>query len=434
MLRSKRWWAVCMLFMLCPLFSGGIQAQVEFASDEENKGPDFHFDLIGTALNAGSPMSRLNIYLEVVYDDLQFVKMADDFEASYEVTVTIYDNDGEQVDGKIWKESVNAASFDATNKRTRYSQSHRTFDLDPGKYKVAVSVQDVETRNATERTRSVELANYSASTLSMSDIIFLSEIDFDSTGVRSIRPQVSGPSKGIVDSTLAYFEVYQSDSSAAAVTEYEIFGVSSKKRLKRSFAYQVAGWRNPVYFSLHADSLAHDTYKLKITTSIKDKKVTEEKDFYVRWSALPSSAADLNTAIDQARYVANKEEWKRLNKAKGDARMEEFKAFWNRHDPTPGTEANESMDAHYARVEFANRNFTVMHRPGWRTDMGIIYIILGPPDDIERNAYPRYSKPYEVWNYYRYSRQFLFLDMTGFGDYRLDTPMSIYEFQRLLTN
>ena len=147
---------------------------------------------------------------------------------------------------------------------------------------------------------------------------------------------------------------------------------------------------------------------------------------------MPTNARDLDAAIEQVRYVATREEWKRLKKAKGEDRIKEFKLFWKRHDPTPGTEANEAMEAHYSRVAYANQNFSVMQREGWRTDMGMVFIILGAPDDIERNAYPRYSKPYQIWRYYRYNRELLFYDQTGFGDYRLYTPFSIYEFQRYL--
>ncbi len=434
MARSKYGQMTRTALVLAWLWAGGSGAQIANMSQQDEKGPDFHFDIMGTALEPLSTTSRLNIYLEIVHDDLQFIKSGNRFEAGYEVTVVIYDHDNEQVDGTIWKESVQADNYDATNTRHQFHQSHRSFELDPGKYKLIISVMDLETRQSTERKKNFTLSDYAASSLGMSDIVFISQIEVDSNRVHSIRPQVSDAQKGVVDSSMVYFEVYQTDSSTTARTEYELFAVNAKKQIRRSFSHELSGWRNPVYFVLRADSLAHDLYRLKITTRIGEQKVAKEKEFYVRWSALPSTAADLHTAIEQLRYIASKDEWKLLKKAKGDAQLAEFKSFWNRHDPTPGTEANELRDAYYTRIEFANNTFSQMQRPGWRTDMGIVYIILGQPDDIERNAYPRYSKPYEIWSYYRYSRQFLFYDVTGFGDYRLETPMSIYEFQRLLTN
>lgn len=434
MLSDKHGRMGSMLWLLVCIWASMGMAQMEFAEQEEQQGPDFHMDLVSTALEPRSTASRLNLYLEIVNDDLQFVKTGQEFLASFETTVIIYDKDDEQVEGTIWKEKIDAANYDATNKRNYYHMTNRSFLLDPGKYKLTVIVQDLESKKSSEQKREFEVPAYAETPLSMSDLILISEIEFDTNNVRSIRPQVSDARKGIVDSTLVYFELYQLDSTAAAKTDYELYAVNAKKKIKRSFSYPVSGWRNPVFFSLHADSLPHDLYRLKITTTVNGRKVEKEKAFYIRWSALPTTASDLNSAIEQARYIATKDEWKLLKKAKGEARLPAFLSFWRRHDPTPGTEANESMDAYYSRVEYANRYFSVMQRQGWQTDMGIIYIILGPPDDVERNSYPRYSKPYEIWSYYRYSREFLFFDFTGFGDYRLETPMSIYEFQRLLTN
>jgi hypothetical protein len=79
------------------------------------------------------------------------------------------------------------------------------------------------------------------------------------------------------------------------------------------------------------------------------------------------------------------------------------------------------MEEYYRRVAFANRSFTTF-RDGWKTDRGMVYIILGPPDEIERRPFNRGNKPYVVWSYYRYNREFVFLDDTGYGEYRLLSP------------
>jgi hypothetical protein len=55
--------------------------------------------------------------------------------------------------------------------------------------------------------------------------------------------------------------------------------------------------------------------------------------------------------------------------------------------------------------------------------MGMVYVIFGEPSNIERHPYDMDQKPYEIWDYYDINRQFVFLDNTGFGDYRLITPI-----------
>jgi GWxTD domain-containing protein len=54
--------------------------------------------------------------------------------------------------------------------------------------------------------------------------------------------------------------------------------------------------------------------------------------------------------------------------------------------------ARQVIKNYYSRVEDANRLFTT-YKEGWKTDKGMIYIILGPPDKVQR------SKDKEVWSY-----------------------------------
>lgn len=54
--------------------------------------------------------------------------------------------------------------------------------------------------------------------------------------------------------------------------------------------------------------------------------------------------------------------------------------------------AQQSIRSFYGRVEEANQLFT-SYKEGWKTDKGMIYIILGPPDKVQR------SKDREVWTY-----------------------------------
>ena len=82
-----------------------------------------------------------------------------------------------------------------------------------------------------------------------------------------------------------------------------------------------------------------------------------------------------------------------------DLRTSFIEAFWKRRDPNPATLENEFKDEHYRRLEYAN---TVLGRetarPGFRTDRGRYYVILGEPREIER--YDRDElQPIELWSY-----------------------------------
>jgi GWxTD domain-containing protein len=105
--------------------------------------------------------------------------------------------------------------------------------------------------------------------------------------------------------------------------------------------------------------------------------------------------------------------------------------FWLRRDPTPNTETNEFKDEHYRRVAYANQHFASA-RPGWQTDRGYIFIVYGPPDEIESHpvAHPVHSSgpapnfASQLWRYRHIdgageNATMTFIDRTGSGDWRI---------------
>jgi GWxTD domain-containing protein len=74
--------------------------------------------------------------------------------------------------------------------------------------------------------------------------------------------------------------------------------------------------------------------------------------------------------------------------------------FWERRNPVPGSAVNDFKEEHYRRIGYANTRFSSPRLDGWKTDRGRIYIIYGPPDEIESHPSPaNAAAPYEQWKY-----------------------------------
>jgi GWxTD domain-containing protein len=72
-----------------------------------------------------------------------------------------------------------------------------------------------------------------------------------------------------------------------------------------------------------------------------------------------------------------------------------IEAFWQRRDPTPDTEENEYKEEHYRRIAYSNEHFAA-GIPGWKTDRGRMYIMYGPPDEIDSHpSGGTYERPVE---------------------------------------
>ncbi len=96
------------------------------------------------------------------------------------------------------------------------------------------------------------------------------------------------------------------------------------------------------------------------------------------------------------RWIITPEEMSAFKQLSNDEERDQFiEQFWLRRDPTPDTPENEYKEEHYRRIAYANEHFPA-GKPGWMTDRGRIYIVYGPPDEIE--AHPsggQYNRPME---------------------------------------
>jgi GWxTD domain-containing protein len=104
---------------------------------------------------------------------------------------------------------------------------------------------------------------------------------------------------------------------------------------------------------------------------------------------------------EEVPYIIQSVERKEFLSLKSDTERENFiNAFWQIRNPDPRSEINEYKEEHYRRLAYANANFgNIKAQDGWRTDMGRIYITLGPPE--QRANYPaaRNLRPIIIWFY-----------------------------------
>ena len=81
-----------------------------------------------------------------------------------------------------------------------------------------------------------------------------------------------------------------------------------------------------------------------------------------------------------ARHFMTRDEEKVFrNLISEDLRQGFIEAFWEIRDPDPLTPENEFRRELEERYAFINKYLRENNRPGWRTDRGMVYLVLGPP-------------------------------------------------------
>ncbi|MEA3420429.1 MAG: GWxTD domain-containing protein, partial [Acidobacteriota bacterium] len=162
--------------------------------------------------------------------------------------------------------------------------------------------------------------------------------------------------------------------------------------------------------------------------------------------------------LDVIRYIITPQEAKIFREMPPEDRGEFVTDFWQRRDPNPETKVNEFRQQYYTRLAIADKAFRT-GIPGWMTDRGRIYILLGPPTDIIRKSMgdetvePKKGirelsadlleegtwteRPTEIWVYNQYPDYFsgplrlVFVDYESDGDYKLTTDVEVKPFSMM---
>lgn len=396
-------------------------------------GPHFFMDVANLA--SKDPMlARLVVFVKIPYSQLLFSKYKEKFEAEYDFDVAIYDKKKELViqDSKV--EKLYLTNIVEADKEQRLSFSRMKFNIKPGKYSVVVTVTDRERNRTGRRSMAVELKDFRDEPLGLSDVIFADKVDKDQLNdVTNIHPNVFKSFEDQSANFFAYFEIYDEKFSLKNIREdstlnsaldeirieYRILDKKQAVVFADTFVQTVNKFQTFTAVDLSGLKIKHGKYILEVTATKGALSAKTGGGFDIRWNPSMSGDMDIKLAIRQMEYIAWDINLRKILKKKEEKQKDFFVDFWKQRDPTPNTAKNEVMEEYYKRIGYANRYFSTSFRDGWETDMGMVYVTLGPPDDIERYPYEPNLKPYEVWYYYNLNTKLIFVDYKGFGEYEL---------------
>ncbi len=388
--------------------------------------PHFYFDALNFKADQGK--SRLDFYFQIPYDEIQFTKQGNEFKSSYEISLQLIDEEGNSALEQTWDVRPACQSFDETTSRSIFSSSERQIIVPPGNYTLQVTVADSETKRSFMEKRAFTARDYASSSASISDIMLLKSSSF-SGGKKIIIPNVDGNVISRSDSFPIFYEV---DFPAAIDSVFETTEVSNmKKELVFSNSKWITGTDKTkrVIDEIPKDSVPMGVYKLSVSlheSADKNAHATAiaSRLFSIHFPDLPITILNLDGAAEEMLYVARASTIDSIKNALDPFTKEKiFLNFWQNYSPNRTSSINPMMNLYFNRVAYANEHFT-HYLKGWKTDMGMIYILFGPPNSVDRHPFEVDTKPYEVWDYYQRNREFVFMDETGFGDYRLLTPLS----------
>lgn len=210
--------------------------------------------------------------------------------------------------------------------------------------------------------------------------------------------------------TIGYISVYSLISDSGSLSVQKEYGGHPLKNKK---IFLKKGWN---FIPIHLKGFAPNTYRF----TLRVKKYKREV-FIPILNGEGWSKKDWRIMIMAVRYIFTPEELDSLDSAPLNEKKKLWDEYWTRRDPTPMTPKNEVYMEFLNRLRYANEHFRSIFK-NTLSDMAIIYITLGEPDEEERHEFEQNSPPYIIWYYYKYNLRFLFVDRFNTGDFELVDP------------
>jgi GWxTD domain-containing protein len=354
----------------------------------------------------------IEVVVKVSRSEMDFVRSDDAFHGTLQLYATIRTRDGAFVADATRKIERQLRGAPEAAWEGVFESIRVEFQVQPGEYGVEVIVKAPESDRTGVAQSEVLVRPFPSEGLALSEPVLMSFSEADSGFVADPQPGSGGSFLG---PSLVAWEIYRASGVPDTLVTV-VAAIDDEESLVGADTLQVRleGSVTPGRWETDLSILPAGTYTTRVALDGAEEVTA---DFQILWS-IETLALDKDDGRRLLEYFGTRDDEDRFKKLNPEERQAFWQDFWREHDPVPGTPRNEFRDAVAARIRYANDRFGSF-TAGWKTDRGMVYVILGAPDEIERHPFEVGSKPYEIWSYYSYRVQYVFVDWRGFGNYEL---------------
>ncbi len=361
---------------------------------------------IEAAPMASDSIAGFDLYISIPPPSLTFIRDRAGFRAIYEVSVHLNAREsGEFVSEQTWAETTRVAEYEITQRFDPFILI-RHMPAAPGRYALNVSLEDRSSGQKAARAQAVTVMDPANTLPAIGRVMlqskriegrFLPEVSFhlpfnaDSLRLAVDVYNVSPSDQLPVDLRILKFKA----DTAMALPPYVYsaltlpvgYGLVDLDRADTVFSRALSATvtRRRQTLVLQIPRLEEGLFRFDIQVKAAkpgggDTDLVAARFYSLKSAGFPRPVT-LSELIESAGYIATDKEIRAMRSAATpEEQRSKFEAFWlNLVNDKP--RAASLIRRYYTRIEEANRFFTTV-REGWRTDRGMVYIIMGPPGEI----------------------------------------------------
>lgn len=433
------------------ILTAGIGCNTLEAKDNQSEGTiKFYTDVTCFKMLSDQGVTYTQLHFFSERNQFTFAPKDTVFIAGFTVRVTFTDvSDPKSIFEKQWTMNIDdniTADDTAKNIPIIFENS---FAVKPGKYKLTILIEDENNKTRSGNySEEMDIPDYAGKQLNLSQIELATQAlkggNNDDMFVKNGYTIFPNPTK-FYGSNLPrltfYSEVYNLDfeeggannSYVADFTLTDEAGSVIKEFPSKTF--NKAGKTAIIIHSLNIISIQSGRYNLIVRVTDKsNKKIAQSKKLFAIYrdgesiyetQAEDSFFKDLDAqgavrAGNILTVFGRADDSKIYSQLELEGKKKFLDRFWKERDPSPGTKSNELLMDYYKRYEDANMKFSTPNREGWKTDLGRVYMVYGPPAQIEKHEFESDKRPYQLWYYFQLKGQpaqtiFVFADLAESG-------------------
>lgn len=405
--------------------------------------PEVRFSAIGLIDDEGEP--KINIAADIVYGSLIYNKKGDQFVSNVTIDLQIINrsNPDNVIGSKRYSVSIEKENPDIV-----YSQEIYTFQreipVEPGNYKINFTLTDQSSQKKITSSSETYIPNPENNVSNLTNIMMQGKNMNDENP--SWAPITTYDVPGRVDSLKFIFQVtnntseeplmvdsklirFDSDTSYArpmhfnnyspSTIEYKGIDYGDEEIIQSTQRKLLEAGNVLIEFTFGQQQRGNYRFEVNTNKSSEESNTFKARDFGVKSKNYPSIRSPRELAQPLI-YLMNKKDYENLMSINdSDSLKEAVDRFWLRHVGNK-SKTRSVIEKYYNRVEEANKQFSNF-KEGWKTDPGMMYILLGPPwyvdqtldemkwsyaynrSDPDRNFYffqPRFKTEYFPFEHY----------------------------------
>lgn len=359
--------------------------------------------------------TSISVTADIVYGSLVFKKVDSVFQANIIIDVQILNESDPTQMAMVENFPI---TIEEVSQRVVTSQDEylfsRNFSIAPGDYKINVTVTDENTGKQTVRSSEAFIPDPDDQVSYITNIQIFSK---DETFSGEYEPVTTYDISNQSDSVRFIFQVTNNKPEEPIVIDSRLIKFKSDTTIARPMSWTNYNSSHIAYRGIYYDrydvvnssrrvinqsgsvtiefvfpNLDRGNYRFEVTSEGgSDSDLFKARDFSVKSLNYPSLKTPSELAAPLY-YLMEKGEYEELMAIEDDVDMKKaIDRFWLKHIKN-SRKAQNVISLYYERVEEANKQFANF-KEGWKTDMGMIYILFGPP------WYINSSLDQTVWSY-----------------------------------